>query len=85
MLVVGCGRTRRAGLSYLAGAGIGRIGLVDGDRLEASNLHRQTLYALPTSGSPRPQLAAARLRALNPDVDVQTYGRAADAQQRRRS
>ncbi|HEY6454140.1 MAG TPA: ThiF family adenylyltransferase [Steroidobacteraceae bacterium] len=74
VLVVGAGGLGVPVLSYLAGAGIGRIGIVDGDRLEASNLHRQPLYSFDALGQPKAQLAAARLRALNPDVDVQIYG-----------
>jgi sulfur-carrier protein adenylyltransferase/sulfurtransferase len=73
VLVVGCGGTGVPVISYLAGAGIGRLGLVDGDHLEASNLHRQTLYALADVGQLKAQLAAARAHALNPDVDVQVY------------
>ena len=73
VLVVGCGGTGVPVISYLAGAGIGRLGLVDGDRLEASNLHRQTLYALADVGQLKAQLAAARVHALNPDVDVQVH------------
>ncbi|MGH8168952.1 MAG: ThiF family adenylyltransferase, partial [Steroidobacteraceae bacterium] len=57
-------------MTYLAAAGVGRIGLVDGDRLEASNLHRQTLYSLADVGQPKVELAAARLRDLNPEVEV---------------
>ncbi len=74
VLVVGAGGLGVPVLCYLAGAGIGRIGIVDGDRLEASNLHRQPLYSFDAIGQPKAQLAAQRLRALNPDVDVQIYG-----------
>lgn len=73
VLVVGCGGLGVPVISYLAGAGIGRLGLVDGDRLEPSNLHRQTMYALADVGELKAELASARVRALNPDVDVHTY------------
>jgi sulfur-carrier protein adenylyltransferase/sulfurtransferase len=73
VLVVGCGGLGVPVISYLAGAGIGRLGLVDGDRLEPSNLHRQTMYALADVGQLKAELASARVRALNPDVDVRTY------------
>ncbi len=70
VLVIGAGGLGVPVLSYLAGAGVGRLGILDGDRLEASNLHRQTLYALAECGQPKAQLAAARVAALNPEVRV---------------
>ena len=73
VLVIGCGGLGVPVLTYLAGAGIGRIGMVDGDKLEASNLHRQTLYALADVGEHKAILAADRLRALNPEVDARAY------------
>lgn len=79
VLVVGCGGLGVPVMSYLAAAGVGRIGLADGDRLEASNLHRQTLYSLADVGRPKVDLAAARLRALNPEVDVRAYALRLDA------
>ena len=79
VLIVGCGGLGVPVISYLAGAGIGRLGLVDSDRLEASNLHRQTMYALADVGQRKVELAAARVRALNPDVDVRVHGIRLDA------
>jgi adenylyltransferase/sulfurtransferase len=79
VLVIGCGGLGVPVISYLAGAGIGRLGLVDGDRLEPSNLHRQTLYALADVGKLKAELAADRVRALNPDVDVRAYPLRLDA------
>ena len=79
VLVVGCGGLGVPVMTYLAAAGVGRIGLVDGDRLEASNLHRQTLYALSDVGEPKVELAAARLRALNPEVEIDTHALRLDA------
>ncbi len=73
VLIVGCGGLGVPAMTYLAAAGVGRIGLVDGDRLEASNLHRQTLYSLADVGRPKVELAAARLRALNPEIAVHTH------------
>ena len=73
VLIVGCGGLGVPVMTYLAAAGVGRLGLVDGDRLEASNLHRQTLYSLADVGKPKAELAAARLRALNPEVEVRTH------------
>jgi adenylyltransferase/sulfurtransferase len=79
VLVVGCGGLGVPVISYLAGAGIGRLGLVDSDHLEASNLHRQVMYALADVGQLKADLAAARVRALNPDVDVQVHAVRLDA------
>lgn len=79
VLVVGCGGLGVPVISYLAGAGIGRLGLVDSDHLEPSNLHRQTMYALADVGKLKADLAADRVRALNPDVDVRAYTTRLDA------
>ncbi len=73
VLVIGAGGLGAPVLSYLAGAGVGVLGVIDGDQLDASNLHRQTLYSLHDVGRPKALLAAERLRALNPDVDVRPY------------
>ncbi len=79
VLVVGCGGLGVPVISYLAGAGVGRLGLVDADRLEPSNLHRQTMYALADVGKLKAELAAARVRALNPDVDAAVHAVRFDA------
>jgi len=79
VLVVGAGGLGVPVLQYLAGAGVGRLGIVDGDRLEASNLHRQTWYALADCGREKALLAAARVRALNPEVRTETHTLRLDA------
>ena len=79
VIVVGCGGLGVPVISYLAGAGIGRLSLVDSDRLEPSNLHRQTMYALADVGKLKADLATERVRALNPDVDVRAYTTRLDA------
>ena len=80
VLVVGCGGLGAPVITYLAGAGVGELGLVDADRLEASNLHRQTLYALADVGTPKAELAAARITALNPEVSARAHVVRLDAQ-----
>ncbi len=79
VLVVGCGGLGVPVISYLAGAGVGQLGLVDGDLLEASNLHRQTMYALADVGNLKAELAAARIKALNPDVETRVHAVRLDA------
>jgi molybdopterin/thiamine biosynthesis adenylyltransferase/molybdopterin synthase catalytic subunit/rhodanese-related sulfurtransferase len=73
VLVIGAGGLGVPVLQYLAGAGVGKIGIVDADRLEPSNLHRQTWYTLAECGQEKSALAASRVRALNPDVRVESH------------
>ena len=58
---------------YLAAAGVGRIGIVDFDVVDASNLQRQILHDTPSVGTPKLQSAKKRLQALNPHVVVETH------------
>lgn len=73
VLIVGVGGLGSPIALYLAGAGIGRLGLVDDDVVSASNLHRQVLYGDDQVGQSKALCAAQRLKALNPQVEVETY------------
>lgn len=69
-LVVGAGGLGSAALLYLASAGVGRLTVVDPDRVELSNLQRQVVHATASLGQAKAESAAARLAALNPEVRV---------------
>lgn len=73
VLIVGAGGLGSPVLQYLAGAGVGCLGLVEGDVLQASNLHRQPIYELSQVGEPKAALAAAAVAKLNPAVQVETH------------
>ena len=70
VLCVGTGGLGAPLLLYLAAAGVGTLGLVDFDTVDASNLHRQVIHSTPDIGSPKLDSAADKLNALNPDVKV---------------
>jgi adenylyltransferase/sulfurtransferase len=72
-LVIGTGGLGSPVSLYLAAAGIGRIGLVDYDVVDSSNLQRQVIHGTSTLGKLKVESAKARLLDLNPDVEVQTY------------
>ena len=73
VLVIGAGGLGSAVLPQLAAMGVGTIGIVDDDVVDATNLHRQTLYAPYDVGAPKAARAAARLRELNPEVTVRAH------------
>jgi sulfur-carrier protein adenylyltransferase/sulfurtransferase len=58
---------------YLAAAGVGRIGLVDFDKVDQTNLQRQILFSTADVGQPKIEAAAARLRGLNPDIQIDQH------------
>jgi adenylyltransferase/sulfurtransferase len=70
VLVVGIGGLGSPVLQYLAAAGVGRIGAIDDDRVDETNLQRQTLFATGDVGRAKAEVAAERLHALNPGVRV---------------
>jgi molybdopterin-synthase adenylyltransferase len=73
VLVIGAGALGAPVALYLAGAGVGRIGILDDDEVELSNLHRQLLHFTPDIGVPKAESAAIKLRYLNPDIVVEPY------------
>ncbi|MHA1539475.1 MAG: HesA/MoeB/ThiF family protein [Alphaproteobacteria bacterium] len=73
VLIIGAGGLGSPTSLYLAAAGVGTIGVVDGDVIEISNLQRQIAHHTLDIGAPKVESAAAKMRAINPDVTVNTY------------
>ena len=73
VLLVGAGGLGCPAAQYLAAAGVGTLGLVDFDRVDASNLHRQVLYGTADVGRLKVEVAAERVAAMNPDVRVEAH------------
>jgi molybdopterin/thiamine biosynthesis adenylyltransferase len=73
VLVVGIGGLGCPAALALADAGVGTLGLVDGDRVDLSNLQRQILHRVATLGMPKAVSAAAILRDRRPEVAVETF------------
>jgi molybdopterin-synthase adenylyltransferase len=79
VLVIGAGGLGSPVAMHLAGAGVGRLGIVDSDAVEISNLHRQHLHFTPDLGVAKAGSAAAKLRFLNPEIVVEDYYARIDA------
>jgi molybdopterin/thiamine biosynthesis adenylyltransferase len=73
VLVVGAGALGSPVATYLAGAGVGRLGIVDDGDVELSNLHRQHLHFTPDVGVPKAHSAVAKLGFLNPEIVIEPY------------
>ena len=73
VLVVGAGGLGAPVALYLAAAGIGRIGIIDADVVDLSNLQRQVIHFTKDVGRPKVESAKEKIQAINPDVVVDTY------------
>jgi molybdopterin/thiamine biosynthesis adenylyltransferase len=76
VLVVGAGGLGSPALLYLAGAGVGTIGVIDADVVEGSNLQRQVIHTDQRIGMPKVFSAELAMKALNPFIQVRPYNRA---------
>jgi sulfur-carrier protein adenylyltransferase/sulfurtransferase len=79
VLAVGAGGLGSPALQYLAAAGVGRIGVADGDAVDETNLQRQTIFATADVGRNKATAAAERLRALNPSIAIDPIAMDVDA------
>jgi len=79
VLCVGAGGLGSPAALYLAAAGVGTIGLVEFDTVDASNLHRQVLYSVADVGRPKLEAAAERLRGVNPEINIEAHNTTLDA------
>lgn len=75
VLVIGAGGLGSPALLYLTAAGVGRIGIVEDDVVDPSNLNRQILYRSEDIGKPKARIAAQRLQELNPEVALEIHQR----------
>ncbi len=73
VLVVGAGALGSPAALYLAAAGVGTIGIMDGDRVDLSNLQRQILHTTHSVGSLKTESAQERIGAIDPDIHVEPY------------
>lgn len=73
VLIVGAGGLGSPVITYLAAAGVGHIGVVDGDIVELSNLQRQVVFSTSDLGRKKAVAAGERIKEINPDVRVEVY------------
>lgn len=80
VLIVGAGGLGSPAGLYLAAAGVGTIGITDGDKVDITNLQRQIIHHTSDVGTAKVKSAADKIRAINPDVTVKTYHQLAMAE-----
>jgi molybdopterin/thiamine biosynthesis adenylyltransferase/rhodanese-related sulfurtransferase len=73
VVIVGAGGLGSPAALYLAAAGVGTLGIVEFDAVDASNLHRQLLYGTSDVGKPKLSAARARIHETNPEVTVESF------------
>ncbi|MDR3346561.1 MAG: HesA/MoeB/ThiF family protein [Campylobacteraceae bacterium] len=73
VLIIGAGGLGSPIALYLAAAGVGEIGIVDGDVVDLSNLQRQVIHTTSEVGTPKVESARRKMLAINPNVKVNTY------------
>ena len=73
VLVIGAGGLGCPVLQYLVAAGLGTVGIVENDHVSLSNLHRQVLYDTTNVGKLKIEVAAAKLKLINPEVNIICY------------
>jgi adenylyltransferase/sulfurtransferase len=73
VLVIGAGGLGCPAIQYLAAAGVGKIGIVDGDSISLSNLQRQILFRTEDIGKLKAEIAGQFVRTINPNIDVKLY------------
>ena len=79
-LVVGAGGLGCPVLQYLASAGVGKIGVVDDDKVELSNLQRQTLYQIDDVGELKVKVVERKLSLHNPNISIQAIALRIDSE-----
>ncbi len=73
VLIIGAGGLGAPIGLYLAAAGVGKIGIIDGDRVDITNLQRQVIHHTKDIGIAKVESAAEKMRAINPDIEIITY------------
>ena len=73
VLVIGAGGLGAPVLQYLTAAGVGKIGIIDFDKIDVSNLQRQVLFSVDEIGKSKATIAAERLTKLNPLIEIKTF------------